>query len=235
MVIGSLLWDNSHREEWRHTHLNLNEQIYVKVPICYGRRSSKRGNTFTMVLRSDAKLGQAVLLPCLSSVKNVEDLAHEASALWKAERSSAQKGEVGVSWGCVGILFRSADTHINLMKKWSLYFENNSKGPVAPVNSDGILSIPWPKKLDNSPLTEVDIILSTATKAEKALPTAEDIADAWINQNHGYERYFFENVRHGIRTAEDLEIWRRIEEKSPMWLSNPNYEEVIFLLKSEVA
>ena len=235
LVIGSLLWDNRHRERWRCTRLNLDERIPVRAPIRYGRRSRTRGNTFTVVFRSDAVLGQAVLLPCFSSVVNVEDLIQEASALWKAERSSAQEGEVGASWGCVGMLFHREDADINLVKKWRQYFQKNSDRPIAPVDSDGILHIPWPTKLDNSPLTEVDIILSTATQAEKVLPTVEDIADAWINQGSGYERYFFENVRHRIRTAEDLEIWRRIEEQSPRWLSKPDYAEVISLLRSEAA
>ncbi len=51
----------------------------------------------------------------------------------------------------------------------------------------------------------------------------------------GYERYFFENVRHGIRTPEDLNIWRRIAERSPEWLKEPGYAEVVSLLKSEAA
>ncbi|RMG53056.1 MAG: hypothetical protein D6723_07705 [Acidobacteria bacterium] len=186
-----------------------------------------------MVFRSDGFLGEAVLVPCLSSVVDIDDLVQEASALWKAERPSAQEGEVGASWGCVGTLFRGEDADINLAKKWGQYFQERSERPIAPVDSDGILRILWPAKLDHSPLTEVDIILSTATQAEVALPTAEDIADAWINQDSGYERYFFENVRHGIRTAEDLEIWGRIEKQSPRWLRKPEYAEVISLLRAE--
>jgi len=236
LVIGSLLWDNSERETWRRTRLNLDEQIPVRAPIRYGRRSRTRGNTFTMVFRNDGIWGQAVLVPCLSSMMDVDDLLQEASALWSAEKLSASQGEVGASWGCVGVLFRREDeTSINLAKEWGQYFQKHSDRPIAPVDLEGILHIPWPEKLDNSPLTEVDVILSTATQAEKTLPTAEEIADAWINQDSGHERYFFENVRHGIRTAEDLEIWSRIEERSPRWLSKQEYAEVIAFLRSGTA
>ncbi|WP_411857810.1 hypothetical protein [Roseiflexus sp.] len=73
----------------------------------------------------------------------------------------------------------------------------------------------------------MDVILATATRANTEQPTVNEIADAWI-KSCGYERYFFENVRHGIRTPEDVRIWRRIEERSPSWLGRyPNEEMVL--------
>ena len=234
LIIGSLLWDNEHRATWRVTRLRMEERIPVRVPIRYGRRSRTRGNTFTMVFRDDESLGQAVVMPCVFPVTSIEDLSEEASALWKAEQPSADEGEVGSSWGCVGVLLRDKNLR-HFVRDWGRYFQAYSKGPVSPVDDEGILNIPWPVKLDNFPLSEVDILLSTSTQANRPLPTAIEIADAWINQNEGHERYFFENVRHSIRTAEDLDIWRRIEERSPEWLKNPDYADVISLLHSEAA
>jgi hypothetical protein len=78
------------------------------------------------------------------------------------------------------------------------------------------------------------MILATATRPEQQQPTPTDIADAWVTQSGGHERYFFENVRHGIRTPEDGAIWKRIEAQSPSWLSNPAYAQPIALLRSEV-
>ena len=40
LVIGSLIWDDKpHRENWRTSHLNMDNKIFVKVPIRYGRKS----------------------------------------------------------------------------------------------------------------------------------------------------------------------------------------------------
>ncbi|MEW6385236.1 MAG: hypothetical protein AB1514_14955, partial [Pseudomonadota bacterium] len=76
---------------------------------------------------------------------------------------------------------------------------------------------------------------ATATQAEETQPTATEIADAWIRQNDGHERYFFENVRHGIRTPVDGLIWKRIEEQRPSWLCKQTYAEAIKLLRAEAA
>ena len=46
-------------------------------------------------------------------------------------------------------------------------------------------------------------------------------------RNGGYERYFLENVRHGIRTAQDLEIWRHMEVEGPGWLKAEGYREAV--------
>ena len=80
---------------------------------------------------------------------------------------------------------------------------------------------------------DVDVILATATRANTTNWRIEDVADAWIGQNEGHERYFFENVRHGIRTPEDLLIWRRIEEKKPAWLIKREYADMLAILRGE--
>jgi hypothetical protein len=78
------------------------------------------------------------------------------------------------------------------------------------------------------------MILATATRAQSQAPTAEAIADAWVDRHVGHERYFFENVRHGIRTPDDGLIWKRIEGRQPQWLNDNAYSEAICLLRSEV-
>ncbi|NPA72176.1 MAG: hypothetical protein GXO35_05030 [Gammaproteobacteria bacterium] len=232
LVIGSLLWDDAqHRAEWRRTRLDVDFQIPVKVPIRYGRRSTTRGNTFTMVFAGNEATGQARLIPCISLVSDLKDLVDEAIALWKAERKYARDGEVGSSWGCVGILPR--DQNFQFANEWSQYFQEHSHAPIAPVDSKGRLNIPWPVRIGEPLPIDIDILISTSTQPESTLPTAIEIADAWIEQNEGYERYFFENVQCGIRTPDDLKIWRRIEERSPDWLNNPAYAEVISLLREE--
>ena len=104
------------------------------------------------------------------------------------------------------MLSRIPQKSADIVEMWERYFQNHSEVPITPVNSRGILDISWPTKLDDSPVTEVDIILSAVTKAEEPLPTVDKIAEKWINQDNGYESYFFKNVENDIRTAEDIDI-----------------------------
>jgi len=67
------------------------------------------------------------------------------------------------------------------------------------VDDAGTLRIAWPVTTVERRPANVDIILTTATKAEATRPTATEISDAWVDQSDGHERYFFENIRHGIR------------------------------------
>jgi hypothetical protein len=76
--------------------------------------------------------------------------------------------------------------------------------------------------------------LATATEQAPSTPSPEVVADAWLEQRGGAEKYFFENVRHGIRTAEDLAIWRRVEGIGAPWLNDPRYAEPIAILRREV-
>lgn len=88
-----------------------------------------------------------------------------------------------------------------------------------------LLDINWPRRLDGQAL-ELDMLLATATEVASPLPTPEQVAKAWIAQRGGHERYFFENVRHGIRTPEDLAIWRCIVQQRPPrppWPNRPNW------------
>ena len=104
---------------------------------------------------------------------------------------------------------------------------------VSSVSRDGLLRIPWPLTAADGTPVNVDVILGTATKAEATSPTSETIADAWLGQAERHERYFFENVRRGIRTADDGLIWRTIEERKPCWLRDDAYAEAIAILRRE--
>ncbi len=55
-----------------------------------------------------------------------------------------------------------------------------------------------------------------------------------IDQEEGQERYFFENVRHGIRTTEDGAIWKRSQQYRPRWLEGGAYAEAVALLVAEL-
>lgn len=234
LIVGSLLWDNEERDRWRRSRLCVDQKVCVKVPIRYGRRSQSRGNTFTMTFAPAGLGGQAVLVPCRAAIIDVPALVAEAEALWKAEQRNAPPGRLGGSWGCVGVLFHTAAEPAGWLRAWGDHFRAKA-APISPVDEKGVLRIPWPTTtLDGAP-AGVDVILATATKAEAACPRADDVADAWLSQNDGWERYFFENVRHGIRTPEDHLMWRRIEERAPHWLGSDAYAEAIAILRGEAA
>jgi hypothetical protein len=120
------------------------------------------------------------------------------------------------------------------LKTWTANFRAEVLSSVSPVDADGILRIRWPERVDGSQ-PDMEVILATATRAEATQPTVDDIADAWVNQEGGHERYFFENVRHGIRTAEDGLIWRGIEERAPPWLQSRAYDQAVSVLRAEIA
>lgn len=237
LVIGSLLWDSrtTGRTKWRASRLDLDARMPVRVAISYGRKSSSRGDTYTMAFRPGGPCGQAVLVPCATTIETIDDLISEANSLWQAEAPNAKPGSLHKSWGSVGALFGSDTAHQRLTADWKAHFQKVRAKGVSVVNSDGLLGIDWPSLQDGQP-ADFDVILATANKPEANAPTARIVADAWVDQC-GYEEYFFNNVLHNIRTSDDREIWRRIEEKSPCWLEKKKreYQQAIEILRAEAA
>lgn len=237
LIIGSLLWDDSkdgRRAAWRAARLDLGAQVPVRTAIYYGRKSGSRGNAYTMAFRTGEATGQAVLVRCIGKIAAIDNLIEEANALWQAEDASAKPDSLHKSWGCVGALFSPDKGHAKLSAEWTAHFQRVKTRYVSVVNANGLLDIDWPDTLEGQP-ADVDVILATATKPETIPPSAETVADAWIAQNGGNENYFFNNVKHGIRTSHDGKIWRRIEEESPCWLKKAEYEPAIDILRSEAA
>jgi len=182
-----------------------------------------------MTIGIEGSLGQAVVVPCRTTLADVAALLAEAEALWQAEQPGARAGKISASWGCVGVRFHDEPPPTDWFNAWAERFRAKAS-PVAPVNHDGLLEIEWPAV---AAAIAVDVILATATRSDENLPRPEDIADAWINQDQGHERYFFENVRCGIRTPEDLLIWKRIEERRPSWLGRNVDAEAVAILRGE--
>ncbi|HZT35030.1 MAG TPA: hypothetical protein VFA15_03850 [Nitrososphaera sp.] len=209
----------------------MNKAVSVEVPIRYRRQSQSRGNTYTMTFVKDGPLGQGILVPCKASVSDTADLVSEAEELWMAEQPDAEPTSIGASWGCVGALFSERSLQSSLSLCWMKHFHSKSS-PISPVDKDGFLNISWPNILGNGP-AQAEIILATATKGKSIQPTPEQVAEAWINQDNGYEEYFFENVKHGIRTPEDGLIWEKIKTAKPKWLTEKSYAEVAAILETE--
>lgn len=242
LIIGSLFWDNEgRRKKWRRQRLYIGDSIPVHAPIYYGRKSGTRGGTYTMTFQQSGPAGRAALVPCQREIQTIEDLKDEAEALWEAEDAQSDPGMIGKGWGVVGALFGNDETTAALAQAWENCFQGYGAQRLSVVRDDdvvgnnGVLKIKWPEVEDGAP-ADMDIMLATVTKPKPPEPSgAEEVAEAWIHQSAGHERYFFENVRHGIRTSDDGEIWRRIEERAPTWLKCKEYAKAIGILRDEVA
>ena len=225
LIVGSLYWDNQvHRSQWRSERLDVDAQRGVFAPIRYGRRSQKRGSTYTMVfsgglVREESKLGKAIAVPFKRLVMRVEDLIKEAELLWAAERNSnLSNGKISANWGCVGLAENPAQpipdelrdgwaAHVSLDQSYGNIDQANDE--TAIIEGTGLLNIPWPNCLDGLPL-QVNALLATTTNPTLVgggYPSAQEIADTWkTDEGRDYVHYFWNNRKHNIVTFQDKEI-----------------------------
>ena len=216
IIIGSLLWDKApKRIKWRKLYLqDLENKIPVKVKICYGRKSSSRKDTYTMVFSNHPKIefGNAYILPFIELIKNAKQLESQAFAmasaegLWKKEKPSLNK-----SWGTVGLLINPKlknSRNLEIIKeRWShIYSEYDLKPSKyiidkepSIINENGFLSLDWTDEMEN-----FDFLIATLTEPNKSLPKAKEIAER-MNEK-GYNEYFLNNNKYGIYTFQDEEI-----------------------------
>ena len=226
LIIGSLLWDdNNGRTQWRTQRLNIDNAKPVAVPIRYGRFSNDRG-AYTMVFSKlcyrHKVLGRGVIVPFTRSIATFDDLKSEAEHLDTAEGMNGNW-----EWGAIGLLKNpSSRLTGDFLEQWKRYFREQSLryqafGSQTPsempaLSPDGFLNLRWPLK-NNS--VKYDFLLATPTKPRiqnyynvKRYPSAEEIA-ALVPTDA--TRYFIKNILHGIRTSEDVSIWKAVTKLNP--------------------
>jgi hypothetical protein len=219
LIIGSLLWDQR-RQAWRDARLDMASIDTVTAPIRYGRLSSSRGNTYTMVFSRLCTAGQAKLVHCSHTVSSLEDLIAEAEHLWKAEQPGADAGRIAVDWGCVGLLSNPERKSLeNLLKGWAARVgrepdygnvsQTQDEGTL--VSEEGLLRIAWPCLVEDGTPIKLDLLLATAndpeiTATSPSYPEPETIANAWNAAASRHAEYFWKNLDNGIRTFQDDEI-----------------------------
>ena len=233
LIVGSLRWDpKPPRPRWRAERLDCAHQQHVRVPIRYGRRSTTRGDSYTMVFSPALavdELGTAIAVPYRSS-----DLVEEAEQLWAAEGNSngAPEGSISAGFGCVALL-ENPDLPLPdvLRKAWTdrVGREEGYKTPMRMHGEDrdvvdpcsGFLNIDWPRTVAGPPLGW-NALLVTATSPRGArrscrfYPSPREIADAWsISEKHDSRSgrtvdYFWSNQKSGITTHQDPEIEARL-------------------------
>lgn len=221
VIIGSLLWDNTNRCEWRKRSLEtLETKIPVSVRIRYGRESGEqRHHTYTMIFSNHPTtgLGQGYIVRLKNNIENEEMLKEQAIALAEAEGIWTDKRPfLGKDWGAVGLLVNENKSSADLIKSiWMRLFQefrcDDSQcrydhaqyciGDEPPViDRDGFLHIDWTPEMN-----DFDFLIATPTvpKPKRAL-SANEIAERMIERN--YRVYFDSNRISNITTYQDDEI-----------------------------
>jgi len=216
LIIGSLLWDER-RQAWRNARLDMASIDTVTAPIRYGRLSSSRGNTYTMVFSRGYDAGHGAVVRCVHPVSSVDDLISEAKHLWAAEQNATVSQQISAGWGCVTLLC-NPDRNIQqtFLTGWAdriAQERNYGNVPQTPeegrlVSAEGLLQIPWPRRVADGAAVPLDFLLATVTRPTLAgtplsYPTVEMIADAWNGDTENHVEYFWKNGENGIRTFRD--------------------------------
>ncbi len=228
LIIGSLHWDpDCRRKKWRADRLlNLHSERFVRAPIRYGRRSRKRGCSYTMVFSSGLgadQYGRAIVVPCKHRVYGKDNLIREAECLWAVEAKTkpGDPRRLSADWGCVALLVNpnltKSDQLCTLLDGWNervsrerCYGQLNSAVcEDVVVDESGHMKIPWLESEDRSDLG-VDILLATATNPTIVgghYPSAQQVAAAWDSRDgRNYVDYFCKNRACGIKTFQDDSI-----------------------------
>ncbi|MDQ7960511.1 hypothetical protein [Flavobacterium lindanitolerans] len=238
LIIGSLLWDPDQgehinfREEWRNTHLNMDDKIRVVAPIRYGRRSNGRPS-YTMVLSKETdtkeKLGTAYVVPFKNNPLISDEVLSQAKELSKAEGKGDDKLVKGnqIKWCVIGLLFNPSinpEKRKGLLDKFTHQLqidglaENHKLFRIGDepsiLNEKGEIEINWLEPVvskDKEKIDSFDFIMATCTWQNlKNYPDADEILRSVKIDNK--QKYFLNNSKNGISTFQDQEIIDKLNE-----------------------
>jgi hypothetical protein len=233
-LIGSLYWDdgeNNLRREWRKEHLLINEAVYCKVPIRYGRQS--KNDHYTMVLSNEFleanKFGKAYVVPHSKVIESKTELYEAIGNLSNAEgRSNKLSLEQNASiikgiknnWGIVSYVISPQisndkrrlleDFYQEQLRKFGKNFTSidySIADEKSLLNIDGSNNLDWLEAVlveDQIKIDYLDIIFITFTKQNiKSYPKGSDL---YRSLNEDPRKYIYNNMRVGISTHQDNEI-----------------------------
>lgn len=202
--------------------MEVDSLVRVPIRIRYGRKSSSRSNTFTMVFSNVSSVGHgsAIVIPFNEKLKSFRSLEKQALAMSRAE-GIWRNGEstLNCPWGAVGLLINpslESSGGLKVIKErwrniYSKYeFDNsmfNLEGETELISEDGFLNLEWTQEM-----SAFDFILATITQPNpRRLIDVSEIAEA-INQSK-YDQYFLKNIENGIRTFQDSLILEKLTTK----------------------
>jgi len=236
LIIGSLLWqdhkDNDKKDNlrklWRERQLLREQRIMVKIPIRYGRLTTK-DKIYSMVFSNSCarnKKGTCYFIPFRKTpISHFVDLLKEAREISIAEGMNGNflaRSKDDKVWCVLGILLNptiNKQIEGKLLRFWTKNIE--SQGDFDPqdfrmgyekpcIYKNGKLNIDWPISLDkrnNEILNSYDFIIATAT-VPTGYPSIEELKKNVEVDKSRY--YFIENYNSGITTFQDIEIINRI-------------------------
>ncbi|MCY7344615.1 MAG: hypothetical protein LH614_00185 [Pyrinomonadaceae bacterium] len=240
IIQGSLFWENEHncipgdeekgkaRRVWRENHLSLNLASPIPFPIRYGRCSSSRLCTYTMVMSKDClsedKLGQAKVVPFqkIYQSSNLTEITSEIEALTKVEGISPS-GRYFATGSIAIAIWINPDSRFtaDIEKYWNNLIQTHG---YQNINSN---SFNWS---DGTFLTQnfqiditiadvkLDFLLLTymqpkhrilSLNHQQKYPNSQEIAEEI--KKTGYSTYFCQNIVSGITTSDDEEIFKYIK------------------------
>lgn len=224
IIIGSLLWDNEpKRIKWRKLYLESSKNIIpIKARIRYGRESSSRKNTYTMILSNHPKtdFGNAYILRFKEIIKNARNLESQAFAMASAEGLWKKTGpSLNKNWGTVGLLINpklEETRNLEIIKeRWTKIYSEYNLNPSdyiieeepKLIDKNGFLNIEWTDEMN-----EFDFLIATLTVPKPKSLLDEQIIAEKINET-GYDEYFLNNYENGIRTFQDEGIITKLNKK----------------------
>lgn len=220
LVVGSLYWDESEvREKWRKKYLDLKNKQTVHLPICYGRESSSRNDTCTIVYSTNTQknLGTGFIIPTKTNpINTLEELNDNVVGLINAERNCKPFQGYYWDWGAVGFklnpkldrfdkIYNTITDYwkkrLNLTKNFDEDFQKfGFKNEASILNNFGELQYDWPEEID-----QFDFIITTVPEPNIPQPSPQQIVKKMCDGS--YYEYFFNNIVSGINTNQDEQIW----------------------------
>lgn len=241
IIVGSLFWEKKDiaieekesidlaekRRSWRETYLDLDNRERCQLPIRYGRCSSSRKCTYTMVFSSLAlnedSFGLAITYKGEIDFSNYLHFERQAKVLAEIEGISKNNDKrLRKSWACIGIYINPNSVHsLTINNHWDNLrmidneYANKSAENYRVRNLNGDYSLLDDKyrlrpEVSINTRSTFDFLFFTYIKPEhrnktiERYPTPQEIAEE-INRS-GYKTYFEENVKSGITTFEDSVI-----------------------------
>jgi hypothetical protein len=239
ILIGSLRWENEikaiqdseskalakKRENWRNAYLDLDKEERHELPIRYGRCSSSRKCTYTMVFSRLAlnlkSVGLAIPYKSEIDFSNYLHFERQAKILADVEGISKNNdNRLRKSWGCIGSYINPNSPHIQIINNhWDNLrmtdneYANKSAASYRFRNLQGdnsLLEANYQLSQAVQINTTIDFLFFTYIKPEhrnktiENYPTPQETAEE-INRS-GYATYFEENKNSGITTFEDNDI-----------------------------
>lgn len=181
LIVGSLIWDDSPvRVKWRKLCLNTEKSKFTRVKIRYGRRSTTRKDTYSIIISNhpDTEIGQGIIIPFKNEIRNFRQLEKQAFALSCAERiwKEIEDPKIYAGWGTVGLLLnpkikKKDETNVELiMDRWCKLYKNYkdkfdpknysiTEDEPLVINTNGFLKLAWTDEMN-----EYDFLLATPVK-----------------------------------------------------------------------